>query len=232
MHLFTLPNRNVKSIGLIIWMAAAPLVFTGLLTYYLQEYQATVLNFSSFDWAFFFILTIFSMAFALTPTTAISIIVGYFIGFWGILPMAVCYTLASLLGFFLSKFFNDKFIVHFKRVYPAANRYIATIQKGDQFWFVFFCRISPVLPFGIMNVLLSYLGIRLSSFVVGGLIGMLPRTLVAILAGKFSHDLIKMLRHPVENSNTQFTFILLLFLSSIGLYIYFKKRMSGAHSLK
>ena len=38
-------------------------------------------------------------------------------------------------------------------------------------------RLSPVLPFSIMNLLMPALNIRLSVFLLAGFVGMLPRTL-------------------------------------------------------
>ncbi len=57
-------------------------------------------------------------------------------------------------------------------------------QVNDQsFWWILFTRILPTLPFAVMNVVFSILQVNRRNYYLAGIIGMLPRTIMAVWAG-------------------------------------------------
>ena len=163
------------------------------------------------------------MALALTPTTLVAICTGYFLGFNGLLPLVIAYTTASFLGYTLAQYLGRNTTQLLLHRYPRTEQIIDQLNKKSPYWFVALCRLSPILPFGIMNVVLSFIGTPLKPFILGGLVGMLPRTIAALTAGKLTYDLVSLVNQPGQNKLLQISFLLLILLSSFGLLVVFKR---------
>lgn len=164
------------------WLAIAPLVSSSLSTLFILENETWFLGFSFLEWTLFFCVTAFTMAFALTPTTYIAIVTGYFLGFQGAVAIVISYQCASVAGYFLSKRLNHGFTESLIEAYPNAKRVLSNVGKND-FYVAILSRLSPALPFAMMNVVLAVAKVRFASFFFGGLVGMLPRTLFFIWVG-------------------------------------------------
>ncbi|MFY0628294.1 MAG: TVP38/TMEM64 family protein [Reichenbachiella sp.] len=164
------------------WLAIAPLVSSSFATFLIIENEPWIVQFDHTKWAVFFILTVFTMAFALTPTTYIAIVTGYFIGMEGVILVIGSYQGASVLGYFFSKRMDQNLIDELIQRYPKAKSVLDNVEKKE-FMVTVLARLSPALPFAIMNVVLAVAKIRFASFFWGGLIGMFPRTLFFIWIG-------------------------------------------------
>ena len=225
MLLKTIGNQSTKSIFLGLWMAIMPLIFSGVAGYQIISYEADIQNFGAIQWALVFTLSIFTMALALTPTTLVAITTGYFIGLLGLLPLVISYTLASIVGYTLARPLGPGMMANIYKAYPKSERIFENLNHGNPFWFVVMCRLSPILPFGLMNVVLSLMAIPFRSFLLGGIVGMLPRTVTALMVGKLASDLINVVTHPGQNLLMQISFTALLIISGIGLTYYFRKAL-------
>jgi uncharacterized membrane protein YdjX (TVP38/TMEM64 family) len=106
--------------------------------------------------------------------------------------------------------------------YPRSTAVLEGLKQNDLV-LVIMCRISPVLPFAIMNVVLGYTGIRIKPFLVGGLIGMLPRTVMAVAIGMQMEAL-------ATGSLFSLLWIGLLVVSFIGLGWVFKRSINRSQS--
>ena len=87
------------------------------------------------------------------------------------------------IGFFIGKLMDQGKVERLLQLFPKGKAFFENIQKSQK-QLVFTCRLSPVLPFAFTNVLLAAIKTRFSTFIVFGTLGMLPRTLLAIWAGK------------------------------------------------
>ncbi|MDP4679706.1 MAG: VTT domain-containing protein [Cyclobacteriaceae bacterium] len=177
-----------KLYALMAWMGVVPLMSSATIALLAISYEAQIYNFSVWAWGLFYIATTITMALAITPTTFISLFSGFFLGFEGILPLVISYQLASLMGYNLAKKFDDSFLDLILTKYPTSRQMFDNV-KQNQFILVLLSRLSPALPFAIMNVVLSISRIRISNFFWGGLIGMLPRTLFFIWVGQKASEL-------------------------------------------
>jgi len=90
--------------------------------------------------------------------------------------------------------------------------------RKDEFWVIFFCRLSPALPFAMMNVFLSFMKVKMKNYVGGSLLGMLPRTLLSVWIGTQANDILRMLKGKEEPDAGKFLVIFLLVFSVLGLY--------------
>ena len=167
------------------------------------------------------------MAFGLTPTTFISIISGYVLAWPAVLPLVISYMLASLVGYFTAKMIDKGNFMQSVEGDEKLSRVYERLQ-GNELFAVFFTKISPVIPFAVGNFLLSIGNVRVHTFLVGSLFGMLPRTLLALWTGVQLHNLAS---SGIENfsSNWSSWMILLLILISLGgFYLIFRDKKKPA----
>ncbi len=171
------------------------------------------------------------MSLALTPATYIALISGYFIGWAGLCGLVPSYLLASLIGFYLAgKLDRGKFLNLLNE-----NKKITNIMhnlKTEEFWVIFFCRISPATPFAMMNVFLSFMKVNLKNFLTGGMLGMLPRTILMVWLGTQANDIVKMLRREQEPDLSKILIISFFIFSIIGLYVLFMRALKKYNTTK
>jgi len=67
-----------------------------------------------------------------------------------------------------------------------AGPWFARLEQGfrrDQWSYMFFLRLTPVVPFFVVNVVPAFLGVDLLCFVVATFFGIMPITLIFVLTG-------------------------------------------------
>lgn len=163
-------------------MAIVPLASSAFITFLIFQNELTLQSLSAIQWGLLFVLAAITMAFAITPTTYVALVFGYFIGFFGVIPLVIAYQTASVIGYLIAKKIDDGFIDQIANKYPKASKIIENVEK-NQFTLTILSRLSPALPFALMNVVLSSAHIKLNQFFWGGLIGMLPRSIFFIWIG-------------------------------------------------
>jgi len=173
----------------------------------------------------FFMATALTMAILLTPTTFIASLSGFLFGLSSVFYVVPAYLVASLLGYALGNYLDRGRLL--KSMVEVDNRQLLkNTVNSNPFWFVILCRLSPVLPFGLMNLLLPAFGVKVKEFVLAGTLGMLPRTLLFVWLGSAAQDLMEALQGTEGEIGVKFylTAILVLF-SSFGLLYLFKKKL-------
>mgnify|MGYP001949666108 CR=1 FL=1 len=199
------------------WMMVIPWVSSLGLGYLILASEETIRAFEFWQWALFFIGSIVTMGLAITPTTFIAVVCGYFFGFNSIFIIVLCYQLASFIGYYLSKIVDEGFLVLLISKYPKAEPFFENI-KEKQFAVTFLARISPALPFGLMNVVLALAQVRLRAFFWGGLFGMLPRTLFFVWVGSQANALIEALQ-----SNQNLSVLIVISLAVLASFYWILK---------
>ncbi len=172
-------RRIISSVGLVSLM---PLLYSSLVSALLIQQQDFFQALTLADWLPLFALSSLTMALAMTPTTFVALVSGYFLG-WQAAPMMIsAYLIASMLGFWLGRSLDRGRLLQSFGEQSAFQQLVTEMQQRD--WpLMILVRISPVLPFSMINFLLPATGIRFTTFVGGGFIGMLPRTLFFNLVG-------------------------------------------------
>lgn len=214
-------RKNKLSFFLLLWMSIMPLICSAIVTYAVLQYEPYLRSFTSGQWLLFYIGTVVSMALALTPTTFVALVSGYFLSWQAVPYMLVAYLAASAAGYQLARWADrGRFLNAIKDLPKVSNLMQAVNQQS--FTFIILCRISPILPFAIMNIVLSMMRIPFFQFLWAGFIGMLPRTLLFIWVGSTASVLKETIGGEHSNIN-QISFLILLALSIVGFYFYFKK---------
>ena len=213
-------QKNKSSFILLLVLTILPGMASSVGLIFLYQYEDTIQNFLLPQWLLFYVLCSFTMAFALTPTTFIALISGYFLGWTSLSGLIPSYVIASLIGYFIAgKIDKGNLLTHLKE--NSKINGITENLKKDELWVIFFCRISPALPFAMMNVFLSYMNVKIKNFVTGSLLGMLPRTLLSVWIGSEAGDIVSMFKHNTQPGISTYVMLGLLILSVIGLYLFF-----------
>lgn len=172
----------------------------------------------------FFVGAAFTMAVLLTPTTFVASLSGFLFGLSSVFYVVPAYVMASLLGYLLGQRLDGGKLL--KSMIEVDNKQVLkNTVEANPFWFVMLCRISPVLPFGLMNISLPAFGVKLKEFIIAGTVGMLPRTVLFIWLGSAAQDLMQAIQGE-EGIGFKFylTSFLVLF-STFGLLHLFKRKI-------
>lgn len=120
---------------------------------------------------------------AMLPGTILGLVAGYLFGpLTGVLIVSPSSVLGATLAFLLARgAFRE-------RVTRALNRVprfgaIAQAVSEDGFKVTFLLRLSPLVPFNLLNYSLGLTGVRLRSYVLASFVGMLPGTAAIVYLG-------------------------------------------------
>ena len=173
----------------------------------------------------FFVGTAFTMAVLLTPTTFVASLSGFMFGLSSVFYVVPAYVLASLLGYFVGQRLDGGKLLK-SMVEVDDKQVFKNTVDSNPFWFVILCRLSPVLPFGFMNIALPAFGVKIKEFIAAGTIGMLPRTVLFIWMGSAAYSLMEALKGGGDTLGLKFylTSFLIVF-SVLGLLFLFKKKI-------
>jgi uncharacterized membrane protein YdjX (TVP38/TMEM64 family) len=93
-------------------------------------------------------------------------------------------TVAFLLGRSLARAWTSRRLADWPK-FRALDRALG--QRG--FWIVLLTRLSPLLPFNLLNYAYGVSAVRLRDYVLGSWIGMLPATVLYVYAGSAAASL-------------------------------------------
>lgn len=226
LHLF---RANSLPISLMLGLATLPICLSSVLIYTGLNYETTLRAFPTSHWIVFFLASSCSMALALTPTTFIALLSGYFLGWSSIIYFIPAYSLASWISYWCAqKVLGHKFKIRLQTL-PTTKKIIDNINARP--WtIVFLARLSPVLPFAMTNVLLASLEVKIKPYLLSSLAGMLPRTLLAVWLGNEASYLKEAFAQGKSSSIWQTTGILLIILSLSGLFFFLTRNPKTLNS--
>lgn len=197
-------------------LGVLPLVFSSTLAFYVVRHEAEIRAWGTLDWVLVYVASVLTMAFALTPTTLVALLSGYFLGWISVGPVVLGYAAASLLGYLVARRLDGGRLLGYLSAKPK-NRAVLDRLREDEFRVILFARLSPVLPFAVTNVLFSFGGTTLRNFLLAGFLGMVPRTLLSIGLGTQGRRLRELLDNPAGASTAEWAVVGLVLVSLGGL---------------
>jgi uncharacterized membrane protein YdjX (TVP38/TMEM64 family) len=215
-------KKNTFTILYTFFLGLMPLLVSSSISYWVITHEQEIQNFTFQNWTIAFIITCFTMAFALTPTTFIALLSGYFLGWEALLPVAISYWIASFIGFKTAQMIDGGRFLKILSEKLQVKQVLENLQK-DEFKIILLARLSPILPFAVTNVLFSFSGTKLRNFLTAGFIGMLPRTILSIWIGTQAQEIKRLIEHPSEGNISQILIIGLIGGSIFGLGYFVKK---------
>lgn len=119
----------------------------------------------------------------LVPGSALTLGAGAIFGLWlGALTVIVGANLAALCSFLLARTFLRARVEQWAQANPRFAALDRAIGRAG-FKMVLLTRLSPVFPFTLLNYFLGLTTVRLSSYVLANLLGMLPGTFLYVYLG-------------------------------------------------
>jgi uncharacterized membrane protein YdjX (TVP38/TMEM64 family) len=124
----------------------------------------------------------------LIPGSLLTIGAAGIFSFWkALIVVWVGANIGALVAFLLTQTFLRERVA----LWAAGNPKFAALDRAigrEGFKMVLLVRLSPVFPFALLNYLLGLTTVRLSSYVLANLIGMLPGTFLYVYIGATARD--------------------------------------------
>jgi len=143
----------------------------------------------------FTILSAVLVGLALVPSTIVAILAGYFLGLYGLLSLLISYPLGAIIGLYLGRLIVRVVGIKQFSQMPDYADYVKSLARHELL-FIVNLRLSPALPFAMINVLLATLPISWLRYITGSLLGMLPRTALFFVLGLKADQIWDVIRNP------------------------------------
>ena len=206
-------------------LSALPLLMSSYITYYAVTHEAQLAAFTPAQWVIATVVCSLGCAFALMLPTPLALVFGYFLGWNAVLPLFIINMAAIVLVNLVVQRLDQDRVRRMIEKNPNAARILGRIRERE-LQFIFFAKLSPALPFSLTNMVFSLSGASLRTILLGGFLGMVPRTLLAIWTGTEARHIRTLLDNPNEGSWTQIAVIVLLIVSIGGLVSVLAKSLA------
>ncbi|KAK2358067.1 hypothetical protein P8452_77257 [Trifolium repens] len=153
------------------------------------------------------------------PASVLTLGGGYLFGLpIGIVADSIGATMGAVAAFLLGGTIGKSFVVSKLKDYPQFRSVSIAIQKSG-FKIVFLLRLVPLLPFNMLNYLLSVTPVPLGEYALGSWLGMMPLTVALVYAGTTLKDLSDVTHDMGEFSKTRLAFIIFSIVISVVIMI-------------
>ncbi|MDF7813336.1 VTT domain-containing protein [Hymenobacter sp. YC55] len=222
-------QKNASTLLSMFLLVALPVVGSSSLSYVLYRNQALLEHLTLGQSLIYFGIIAFTMAFAITPTTFVALVTGFYLGWAGLPGMVLAYALAALVGYQIATSLDHGKMLQFLHHFPKAEAVMREL-KHDSWQLIILTRISPVLPFALMTFVLAVMRVDRRRFLLASVIGMLPRSLFFYWLGTKAQDVFSLLKDPDTGTAGKLLVIGLVAVSLFGLYFLFNRALKRALS--
>ncbi|OON68966.1 TVP38/TMEM64 family protein [Hymenobacter sp. CRA2] len=222
--LFRYNASTLLSMGLLV---ALPVLGSSSLSWVLYRNQELLQHLSTAQVLLYLALIAFTMAFALTPTTFVALVTGFYLGWWGFPGMVLSYALAAMVGYLVAASLDHGKMLQFLHHFPKADAVMQEL-KNDSWQLILLTRISPVLPFALMTFVLAVMRVERKRFLAASVVGMLPRSLFFYWLGTKAQDVFALVRDPDTGTAGKLLVAGLIAVSVFGLYYLFDRALKRA----
>lgn len=200
-----------------------PILFTSFWVALAVRNESIVQAWPWYYWVGLTCITSVTSAFALSPPTYLAVVFGYFLSYWAVIPVFAINVFAIYLIYVIVQWLPTERWFSFVYENSKAQKMINRV-KTNELKVVFFTKLSPVLPFTLTNIALALSGAKLRNILLGGVLGMIPRTLIAVWTGTQAKVIQEAFENPEQGKWQQQVVILLLVVSVVGLIQTFWKK--------
>lgn len=205
-----------------IYLTVAPLVVSSGVVVWISQNESKLATLSPFEWWGVTFLCVLTSIFALTPPTFLALVFGYFLGWKAIIYLLVLNILAIFLVNYIAKFIDGKRFTMLLEQNPKAKTLLENIRK-EEFKIILWAKLSPALPFALTNFLFAISNAQLKNIILGGVLGMIPRTVIAVWTGQQAKEIRTLLENPNQGTNTKWLIAGLFVVSIIGLVVALRR---------
>lgn len=182
MDLLSLYHTNRRIFWLVIIATANTIIAVTLTILFKDELNLWSLQASKEDLTYLYLILTPLVTTGLFSTTLLAACGGYFLGWKSLIYFIPVYMVATLIGYMAGKI-SKKGQLEESLMQIEETATILTNLYKRQWLVIFFLRISPVLPFAVINLLMGAIRTPIWTYISATLVGMIPRTVLAILTG-------------------------------------------------
>ncbi|CAK8531042.1 unnamed protein product [Lathyrus sativus] len=162
------------------------------------------------------------------PASVLTLGGGYLFGLpVGFVADSIGATVGAGAAFLLGRTIGRPFVVSRLKDYPQFKSVAIAIQRSG-FKIVLLLRLVPLLPFNMLNYLLSVTPVSLVEYMLASWLGMMPITLALVYVGTTLKDLSDVTHGWSEFSKTRWAFIIIGLVISVVLMICVTKVAKSA----
>ncbi|CAL0309062.1 unnamed protein product [Lupinus luteus] len=162
------------------------------------------------------------------PASVLTLGGGYLFGLpVGFVADSIGATIGAGAAFLLGRTIGRSFVVSKLKDYPQFRSVAIAISRSG-FKIVFLLRLVPLLPFNMLNYLLSVTPVSIGEYMLASWLGMMPITLALVYAGTTLKDLSDVTHGWGEFSKTRWAFIISGLVISVVLMICVTKVAKSA----
>lgn len=159
-----------------------------------------------------------------TSSTIIAGLSGYLFGWQSGPYVLITYSGSILIGYYIGAKIGSPLIDLIKKKKPSITKIIRHVTQGN-LMNVVMIRLSPILPFAMMNYLLGAYKTNLRFYFWGSILGMIPRSALALFIGIQANSILESINSTNQPIWTQITITLLILLTlTYFVFKIFKKR--------
>ncbi len=174
-----------------------------------------------------FVLFYAFIAVVLLPDSLLTIAAGALFGLArGLVLVSIGSMLGATAAFFLGRTLARDWIHRRTERWPKFQALDRAISRHG-FWVVFLTRLSPIIPYGLLNYAYGITTVRVRDYLLASWVGMLPGTLLYVYAGTAAANLTEVIsgRTPIGRQRNILLWLgLLATIAVIGLLTYFARR--------
>jgi uncharacterized membrane protein YdjX (TVP38/TMEM64 family) len=138
-------------------------------------------------WTPILFVILYTLATFFIPSTPFMIAAGILFGFkYGFLYVVISGFLSSTIIFYISKKLGkewvEKILEH--RYLKYLNEYNKRLERGA-IWDIIILRVTPIMPFNALNVILGVSKTKTEDYIIGTLLGLIPSNVITVYIGAF-----------------------------------------------
>lgn len=198
------------------FLTILPFLTSSVIGVWMIQNEGLIKSFGIKEWTVVCLVCAIACALALIPPTLLAFGFGYFLGWKAVIPLILLNLTAISIVYSIVNQLNKVSLINYLSRFPRIASFLKRIHD-DEIRFVFFTKLSPVLPFALTNLVFSLMGIRFKNVILGGFLGMIPRTVLAVWVGKEAQQISRLIQNPNESLTSRIVIIVLVILSVGGL---------------
>lgn len=198
------------------FLTLLPILTSSGIGLWMIQNESFISNFGLKEWILACIVCVFGCALALIPPTLLAFGAGYFLGWKGFTPLVLLNLMSIALIYVIVSQMDKNGLRRYVIQFPRVATFFNQVQK-EEMRFVFFAKLSPVLPFALTNLVFVLMDLRLRNIFVGGFLGMIPRTALAVWVGMEAQGIRQLIQNPNESVVSRVVILVLVVVSIIGL---------------
>jgi len=198
------------------FLTLLPILTSSVIGVWMIQNEGFIKSFGWKEWAIVCVLSIFGCALALIPPTLLAFGFGYFLGWMAIVPLILLNLAAITMVYTIVQRMDRVSLLRYSSQFPSIATFLNRVH-ANEIRFVFFTKLSPVLPFALTNLVFSLMGIQFKNVILGGFLGMIPRTVLAVWVGMEAKEISQLVQNPNESVTSRVVILGLVVVSVVGL---------------